>query len=223
VRSMRFRGTWTAAAPIAGAMILLAPPLCRGKWRSSTGQFTSANTKGLTAPAAPDAGSGFGDGFHPFTDFGRREKIEPVTASGSDTPAAAATPAGTTSPAVPDIQKPEPPPEAETPRPSEKEEIDPDRAAENFPTLVETYLAKNGDDGRWTVKLGAKTRVLELVRVETKNLKPAGADRYAACAVFRGADGGKPARLEFIADFGGAEWAVVSVKAPTKKTGPCAR
>lgn len=139
---------------------------------------------GMGAPAGPVPGSGPAGGPGIKTDA-------KAAASGDDSSAEAET-TGVAADAVPEVTLAD--------------------AAENFKTVVESYVAKNSVDGVWSYKEKKTAAKLELVSVDPSDVRAAGKGLYAGDAVMRDARTKKPRRLEFTVDMSGVKWSVVSVR-----------
>lgn len=98
---------------------------------------------------------------------------------------------------------------AGSPRP-----IDLDGARENFAALVESYVAKRSAKGYWSyvAKKGAKARHLIEPKVDEDSVARTRGPRFSARVSLKDLRGGKPAALEFEADFSGSDWRIVAVR-----------
>ena len=99
-----------------------------------------------------------------------------------------------------------------------------DSARVNFATVVEAYVAKNSPDGYWpyTEKKdgqGAKIRRLTLPAVVEESVKQEADGRFSGLVKMSDARGGRPCTLEFVVDFSGVKWKVVSVKPRPRRAG----
>jgi hypothetical protein len=87
-----------------------------------------------------------------------------------------------------------------------------DDAADNFKTVVESYISRHTRDGAWPYAEKGRTARLTLVSVDSGSVRKTGADVYAGAATLRDARTRKTRRLEFTADFSGPTWKVVRVR-----------
>ena len=86
-----------------------------------------------------------------------------------------------------------------------------------FPTVVEAYVTKKSPDGYWSYaekKGGKAQKSWRLVRpsVSEPSIKKKNRSRYSGLVKLRDSRGGRPLTLEFVVDFSGQKWKVVSVK-----------
>ncbi|HEX4048797.1 MAG TPA: hypothetical protein VH309_13220 [Elusimicrobiota bacterium] len=224
-----------AALSLAAGVFLAAARASHASGKSGPPRDTPPSGN---APSSPPAD---GETYSPFTNFGKTTGGDPVkdlfqqpgpyTGFGGPAVTKRAGP-----PILENDGGPQDPPPPAAPLPGQKSpsvaadgdkipwedagKVDPDGAEENFPNLVETFLAKHGSHGRWTRTAGSKKQTLEFLSIDTSRLKKVG-PLYAACVEFRETGTRRRVRLEFAADFTGPEWKVVSVK-PRSRGGPCA-
>jgi hypothetical protein len=104
-------------------------------------------------------------------------------------------------------EKPAAPPVEAAPAP-----MTPEDAAENFKTVVESFVAKNSRAGAWEYEEKGKITPLVLISVQAGGLRKSGSERYSGDASFRDAATKRARRLEFTVDFSGANWKVVRVR-----------
>ena len=96
--------------------------------------------------------------------------------------------------------------------------MDLDGARENFATIVETYVSKKSNEGWWSyveTKEGKKLkpRCLAKPSVDEESVKQKEGSRFSGLVTLDDAGGGQRT-LEFVVDFSGAKWKVISVKPP---------
>lgn len=101
--------------------------------------------------------------------------------------------------------------------------MDLDGAIENFATIVDAYVAKKSDDGWWSYvekKDGKKLKPRRLgkpsVDEDSIKKKDGSGSRYSGLVGFVTPAGGH-FTLEFVVDFSGAEWKVVSAQPPSAR------
>jgi hypothetical protein len=87
----------------------------------------------------------------------------------------------------------------------------------NFATVVEAYVAKKSSNGYWSYAEKAsgkkqKSWRLKLPSVSDKTVREEDENRYSGLVKLRDARGGRPLTLEFVVDFSGVKWKVISVK-----------
>ncbi|MFI5345749.1 MAG: hypothetical protein ACHQ51_05180 [Elusimicrobiota bacterium] len=87
----------------------------------------------------------------------------------------------------------------------------------NFATVVETYVSKKSPKGYWPYAEkvpGKKPKAWRLTRpqVDEDSVKKLTTDHYSGRVTLRDARGGRPPALEFVVDFSGVDWKVLSVK-----------
>jgi hypothetical protein len=96
--------------------------------------------------------------------------------------------------------------------------MDIDGARENFATIVEAYVSKKSDEGWWSYtekKDGKKVKSRRLAKpsVDEESIKQKDDSRFSGLVKLDDASGGR-FTLEFVVDFSGAKWKVISVKPP---------
>jgi hypothetical protein len=91
-------------------------------------------------------------------------------------------------------------------------------AADNFKTVVESYIARNSQGGVWKFAEKGKSTPLVLLAVDTDGVTEAGADRFAGKATLKNPRTKRKRSLEFTVDFSGPVWKVVRVRpAPAER------
>jgi hypothetical protein len=94
-------------------------------------------------------------------------------------------------------------------------------ALANFTTVVETYVATKSPKGYWpfmekpTGKKPVAWRLTEPEVIEDSVKKLAG-EKYSGRVKLRDVRGGRPPKLQFVVDFSGVKWKVVSVTPEAK-------
>ncbi|MDE2142015.1 MAG: hypothetical protein KGJ84_06350 [Elusimicrobia bacterium] len=86
----------------------------------------------------------------------------------------------------------------------------------NFTTVVETYVETKSPKGYWPYlekAKGKKPKAWRLTKpvVKDASVKKVKGQRYSGLVKFRDARGVRPPALNFVVDFSGADWSVVSV------------
>ena len=98
-------------------------------------------------------------------------------------------------------------------------EISASDAEENFPTVVQIFIAKRSVDGLWKYPEKGKTRRLKLLSVDADNLKNMGKNIYLGTAVFSDANG-RRVKLPTSVDFSGSDWTVIAIGSAMSRGGP---
>lgn len=99
-------------------------------------------------------------------------------------------------------------------------DLEKEDAAENFPNVLQAYLARHGTHGHWSLEGSEKkARELEFLSIDPKSLTKGGPHRFSGCATFQ--DGEGRVLAEVTADFSDPTWKVISIK-PRSPKGPCA-
>jgi hypothetical protein len=98
------------------------------------------------------------------------------------------------------------------PEPDPVPELSLEDAAENFKTVVESFVLKKSVDGVWTYKDKKSVARLALVSVDTSAVRAAGKGLYSGDAVTRDLRTKKLRRFLFKVDLSGTEWKVVSIR-----------